>query len=236
MEKNLQDDLSYSLPDYITGELHDDIIKAEIEARILNDSTFRKEYESLKSTINFLERTELEAPSEVYFANLQANIISKVQKSNPIEKQTVLEKLLAYWKILVPALTVCVVIIIYSQNSETPQILLSEKTVKPERIRDTNSQNHDQIIEQKTDNIIISSRNDSEDIDEQYAPIIKNRKVISSSNSQNVSLDETVNISDALDEATIFEREDETQVQDEYSRLSSDEQLDILQSLKEKDF
>jgi hypothetical protein len=235
MEKNLQDDLRYNLPDYITGDLNDAIIKGKIEARLLTDSAFREEYDSLKSTINFLESAELEAPSEVYFANLQANIISKVQKAEPAEKQSILEKLLGYWKIVVPALTVCVVIIIYSRNSETPQIPLPENKVKSEKTGDTNLQNHDQIIEQKSDNTNVSVQNDTKTIEEQTAPVLRTKKVVSTNNSVTTS-DETVNISDALDGATIFGREDDSQAQDEYDRLSSDDQLDILQNLKEKSF
>jgi len=235
MEKNLQDDLRYNLPDYITGDLNDDIIKGKIEARLLTDSAFREEYDSLKSTMNFLEAAELEAPSEVYFANLQANIISKVQKPELAEKQSILEKLLGYWKIVVPALTVCVVIIIYSRNSETPQIPLPENKVKSEKTGDTNLQNHDQTIEQKTDNTNVSAQNDTETTEEQSVPVLRTKKVASTDNSLTTP-DETVNISDALDGATIFGREDDSQAQDEYDRLSSDDQLDILQNLKEKSF
>ncbi len=63
MENNHFDELLYSLPDYISGELDDNNIKEQIEAKLLTDSFFREEYDSLKTTMNFIRRTELEAPS-----------------------------------------------------------------------------------------------------------------------------------------------------------------------------
>lgn len=100
MENNQFDELLYSLPDYITGELNDDNVKEQIEAKLLTDSYFREEHDSLKSTMNFIRETELESPSEVYFANLQANILSKVHKEEAAEKPSVLAKLLGYWKVV----------------------------------------------------------------------------------------------------------------------------------------
>lgn len=235
MEKNLHDELSYSLPDFITGELNDERIRKQIEERLLTDAVFREEHDSLKSTMNFLQSTELDTPSEVYFANLQANILSKVQKPEPVEKQSMLEKLLGYWKIVVPALTVCVVIIIYSRNSETPQIPLPENKVPVMNSGDSNSSNHESISKDKVISEESNNQSDSQNNDDETVPALKNRKVISS-NSSTVTSDETSNISESLDGATIFGREDETQAQDEYENLSSDDQLDILQSLKDKNF
>lgn len=233
MENNHFDELLYSLPDYITGELDDGKIKEEIEAKLLVDSSFREEYDSLKSTMNFLQEAELEPPSEVYFANLQANILSKVRRGNPSEKQSILGRLVGYWKVVVPALTVCVVLVIYSQNMNSPQLPLTENKVQTTLTEKQDNKNHDTAGKDE----VLAKENSSIDNtvtsgESEFNP--KYKKQISISSNEILSSEDNSSYTDEPDGSILFGRDEETQAQDEYDNLSADDQLDILQSLKDK--
>lgn len=233
MENNHFDELLYSLPDYITGELDDEKIKEEIEAKLLVDSSFREEYDSLKSTMNFLQEAELEPPSEVYFANLQANILSKVRKENPSEKQSILGRLVGYWKVVVPALTVCVVLVIYSQNMNSPQLPFTENKVPAGLTEKQGNKNQDtagkdEVITKENSPSVNTVVSEEPDFTPRY------KKQISISSNEIKSIEDNSSLNDEPDGSILFGRDDETQAQDEYDNLSADDQLDILQSLKDK--
>ncbi len=233
MENNHFDELLYSLPDYITGELDDEKIKGEIEAKLLVDSSFREEYDSLKSTMNFLQEAELEPPSEVYFANLQANILSKVRRESPSERQSILGRLVGYWKVVVPALTVCVVLVIYSQNMNSPQLPFTENKVptalteKPTN-KSQDTAGKDEVIAKENSPSVNTVASEESDLTPRY------KKQISISSNEKITSEDNSSYTDEPDGSILFGRDDETQAQDEYDNLSADDQLDILQSLKDK--
>lgn len=234
MENIHFDELHYSLPDYITGELDDEKIKEQIEAKLLVDSSFREEYDSLKATMNFLQEAELEPPSEVYFANLQANILSKVHKDTPAEQHGILAKLVGYWKVLIPALTVCVVLVIYTRNMETPQLPLSQDIKvqipfndKGKNTQDTSSKDEDISTENSTQTENVSNN-------DVISTTPKHKKNELVSPQQIISSNEGASLTDDSEGSIIFGKDDESQAQDEYDQLSTDDQLDILQSLKDK--
>lgn len=239
METNNFNELLYSLPDYITGELNDDDIKEKIEARLLTDSSFREEYDSLKSTMNFLTQSELESPSEVYFANLQANILSRVHAKKEKRVESLLVKLAGYWKVFVPALTVCVVLVIYSRNINDTQIPMRVDKVQLPLNEITGTRNKPQdtsafdeaAATDKTEHIDMNQV--AADESDATFPIHKKSAVFGLSKA-NLTEDTPSSANDEIEGSLIFSREDDVQAQDEYDNLSTDDQLDILQSLKDK--
>lgn len=233
MENKHFDELLYSLPDYITGELHDDKVKKQIEEKLLTDSSFREEHDSLKTTMNFIQKTELEPPSEVYFANLQANILSKVHKQNSSEKQSIFAKLVGYWKVAVPALTVCIVLFVYSQNMKTPQLPLNENKEQMSLNDKPGSKPQDTTPKDEVITKDNSEPGNTEIVTETIGTPKYKRQIINSYN-ENISAEDNSTYSDDAEGSLLFSREDDTQAQDEYDNLSTDDQLDILQSLKDK--
>ncbi len=238
MENNHYEELLHSLPDYITGELDDENLRGQIGARLLTDSSFREEFDSLKSTMNFVRETELQVPSEVYFANLQANILSKVHTEKETHEVSFLGKLAGYWKVVVPALTVCVVLFIYMRNINTTQLPVSDK--KPQTIISDTPVSKTGI---GTGNI--SSENTTEDnyifLDEIFSDenesIVTNQKRIRNGNSIPSAIAvESAPVTDYTGTGTIFGRDEDMLTQEEYDNLPIEEQIEILQSLKEKTF
>lgn len=244
MENNHFDELLYSLPDYISGELDDEKVKEQIEAKLLVDSSFREEYDSLKSTMNFIREAEPEPPSEVYFANLQANILSKVHKETEPSRVSILSRLVGYWKVVVPALTVCVVLIIYTQNMNTPPLPLTENVkVQMPLQKSLNDKGGNKSQDTSTKDAVITnetsaptdntSSNESTEVNFNSSKH-KRTESESVSSKENVTTNESANLSDDSEGGIIFGREDDTQAQYDYDNLSTDDQLDILQSLRDK--
>ena len=240
MENTNFDELLYSLPDYITGELIDEDLKAQIEAKLLTDSSFREEFESLKSTMNFIRESELEAPSEVYFANLQANILSKVHKDEVPERQSILSRLVGYWKVAIPALTVCVVLVIYMSSMNTTPLPIKNEKVQVPSGETKNNITHDTNLKQNTIAAGESGQTEGafiEDVfssDENETDNYKPRRTGAYVPQESIAADESIAATEYNELNTIFGRDDEFQAQDEYEHLSQDDQLEILNSLKEK--
>lgn len=234
METNNFDELMYSLPDYITGELNDEDTKQKIEAKLLTDSSFREEYDSLKATMNFLTETELESPSEVYFANLQASILSKVHAKKEKSTDSLLVRLAGYWKVFVPALTVCVVIVIYSASINKPTLSVMEEKIQIPSIVDNGNKKTSPIT---IDTVVPTEtpvQESTETSDGSNMILKKNKKAEVNSPEEKISADENTGFNYDSEGSTIFGKDDDTQTQDEYENLSPDDQLDILNSLKEK--
>ncbi|MBX7045698.1 MAG: hypothetical protein K1X86_07650 [Ignavibacteria bacterium] len=236
MESNNFDELLYSLPDYISGELHDEHVKKQIEEKLLSDSSFRKEYDSLKAAMNFIQETELEPPSEVYFANLQANILSKVHKNESRSEQNFFARLLGWWKIVVPALTVCVVIVIYTRNMNTPELPLKEDKISQINSEKNVVSNQDTSAKDSNTNESVSPA-DNTSKDNTDESISKQKRTDTFTPVKTITADtETNSVNDDTDATYIFGRDDDSQVQDEYDNLSPDDQQDILESLKAQNF
>ena len=227
------DELMYSLPDYITGELKDKSTISQIESRMKSDTSFRNEYDSLTSTLNFMKETELEKPSEIYFANLQANILSAVHKDTERDSESfsenILAKLLGYWKVLVPAVTVCLVIVIYS-NMDTNNLPVTQEN-KPVVVTNENQKvtTPETVPQQKTAAGDTSIQTDNTQSD-------GTANVTPKQNNENLAMQQDVVLSDEAADDTegslFFGANDELQTQDEYEDLTPEEQSEILNNLK----
>jgi len=229
------DELLYSLPDYITGELKDTALISQIEAKIKSDDSFRKEYDSLTSTLNFMRETELEAPSEVYFANLQANILSKVHNEKKSESisENFLAKLVGYWKVLVPAVTVCIAIIVYS-NMNTNELNVTKENKPVTTVTDEKGKVN--APETAGNNIIASTDTSVQTDNTQTDVTLKTTPNDAVDNNSSSSLSTLLNTEEQTEDSdnNLFfgSSNDELQTQDEYEDLTPEEQMEILNNLK----
>jgi hypothetical protein len=147
-------------------------------------------------------------------------------------------RLAGYWKVFVPALTVCVVLFIYMREINTPQLPVTEKKMQI-------TPSDTPINKLSAGNEIIRSENPAEEnyffLDEVFSDDAEantqNQKRIKSFNTiPGAVADENVPVIDYAETGTIFGRDEEMQTQEEYDNLSIDEQMEILQSLKDKTF
>lgn len=120
--KHLNEELLYSLPDYINGQLKDQKLIVEIENEIANNPDFKIEYENLKNTFSFLEKTNFEEPSEAYFNNLLPNIHSKLDEKKGKRSFNIMDYLAPSLKYVLPVICVMFVVYIYTTNSSIEQV------------------------------------------------------------------------------------------------------------------
>lgn len=120
--KHLNEELLYSLPDYINGQLNDKKLIAEIENEISNNPDFKVEYENLKSTFLFLEKTNFEEPSEAYFNNLLPNIHAKLDTQKEKRSFNILNYLSPALKYVLPVICIMFVVYIYTNNPTVEQV------------------------------------------------------------------------------------------------------------------
>lgn len=120
--KHLNEELLYSLPDYINGQLKDHKLIVKIENEIANNPDFEIEYENLKNTFSFLEKTNFEEPSEAYFNNLLPNINAKLDEKKQKKSFNILDYLAPSLKYVLPVICVMFVVYIYTKNSSIEQV------------------------------------------------------------------------------------------------------------------
>lgn len=104
-----KDDLLNELPDYISGKIHDRILKKKIEYEISSNPEFEKIYHEFRETFSFLETSELEPPSGEYFSNLPLNIADKIKTGAVTEG--FFQKFKKHKMLLAPAFAVLILIV-----------------------------------------------------------------------------------------------------------------------------
>ncbi len=236
-KNNIRENLLQELPDYISGELSDNKIRAEIDELIKNDPSFANEYRLMKSALSFVGNAEHSSPDEVYFANLQSKILNRTSAK---ESVTFYSKLISYWKYLVPAVTVCIVILVYTSNmnNNSDNISTNLKTEKktqtniiPETLqkKEVTAENNVTDKEELT-NLYYSP--DDEEVFTDAAPLNRSKNLIENSgpaknNSDNILKEDIKQI-----QIDLFNSDDEDTYEDDYRSLSPEQQKQILDELK----
>lgn len=95
------------LLDYIEGNLTDEKQIQRIEELIETNPAFRETYNELLSSRELLNKMEFKQPDELYFATLLPKIRDRLEQRKS-HKTSI--SLLKYWRVLIPALTVILVI------------------------------------------------------------------------------------------------------------------------------
>ena len=128
MNKNIEH-LMHNLPDYITGELHDDGLRKEITDQINSDPLFKAEYEDMKNSFAFLGEATLSDPPGFYFNNLLPNINQKIDSL-----ETKPAGLFSGWlynalKFAIPALILVLGYYLYTQftSTDSEEVLTDHK-------------------------------------------------------------------------------------------------------------
>lgn len=108
--KYSKEDLLNYLPDFISGDISDISLNEELIRVIQSDMDFKKEYDTIKMSLNFLKNSDLEEPDNVYFNNLSVRINQRIDSESvrAIESGSA-PGFSRFWKFIIPALTVILV-------------------------------------------------------------------------------------------------------------------------------
>lgn len=244
MENNNElniEDLKLELPDYISGELKDNTMRQKIEILIRTDNDFKNEYNSLRTALSFISTSEFEKPQELYFANLQSRILEKTSAKE--EAIPFYNKIISYWKYLVPAVTVCIVILIYTSNMNTvpdKTLPVSKTEIKTESIvtpENTTAQkteiSKDDTSADNEDLADLYYSPDDEDLFISTTPVLKQKN-----NNQTQQQDNSNDAANIIKEdikqlqINLFNSDEEDSYEDDYRSLSPEAQKQIIEELK----
>ncbi|MFZ4592481.1 MAG: hypothetical protein ACOYN6_15880 [Ignavibacteria bacterium] len=119
METNKNnEDLLYSLPDYITGKLNDERIRHNIEEEIRINAGFREEYELMKETYSSIKDLEFSEPPAHYFTNMVPRINQRIESNSGFSFAHMF-RLANLFKYALPAVSVIVLIVIFTFSNKS---------------------------------------------------------------------------------------------------------------------
>jgi len=237
MEKKfIKEEFLENLPDYINHSIDDDILRKEIQTEIETNPDFKKEFELLKSTLNTINNFELSKPPENYFNSLLPRINEKIY--NKPERFGFLKNLSVLWKLAVPVVTIIVFFISYKtffENNEYTNRLNKNSIVL----------NNDTQISNKSNDTVFGNPEEkksllSENFESEYA--INPDKTIgtnttenksNSYNKKNSNSTNITNISENIpDEELFYSTDDDDAYEQDFDKLSSEEQNNIISKIK----
>jgi hypothetical protein len=223
--KHLNEELLYSLPDYINGQIKDQKLISEIEAEINNNPGFKLEYENLRNTFLFLNKTQFEEPSEAYFNNLLPNIHAKLDAKREKKKFSILDYLSPTLKYVLPVICILFVVYIYTKDTTVEQVAVinqPETTIVSENTLTNNIQGDSNT------SINESTGNSNESVTQTQTETVAVQ-------TENITA-ETINQieTDIIATDNAFTTEDD--IYDiQYEGLSDEDEEQILNSLKNSD-
>jgi hypothetical protein len=233
---NPEDELLYSLPDYVNGKVHDERLKSGIEKRINTDEEFRNEYMSVRNAFRFVKSSSLEEPPEHYFNSLVPRLNERIEKSRSVPAKD-LRFILHLWRYVVPALTVILVIIIVAIPRKDKNELIqngnkdtqSNVTYSEDSLLEPSREDNDAV---ETD---LSGGQDITDVTVnpvtiKYAPNKKDAAI----ENKNVILNITDLIPDSDENAA--EENDEYNYESDFKNLTPSEQNEVLANLSKTKF
>ena len=237
MNKNINnEDLIYSLPDYITGKLNDEGIKFRIEEEIRNNNGFRQEYELLKETYSSLKNLEFSEPPSHYFNNLIPRLNQRIENESKFSFAH-LFRLANLFKYALPAVTVvCVIVLITftnKSNKDENMFIQSDNTISDimkgslDTAMAVNTEIGDSALDEN-DAVDNTADNTTQVSKVTYFKIADNSTFEISPNS--------ANIEDLLTESEDADNDDAFMYENEFTNLSKTEQSDIINKLTKVNF
>ncbi|MDD5361590.1 MAG: hypothetical protein PHN88_05630 [Ignavibacteria bacterium] len=233
---NLEDELLYSLPDYVNGKVYDESLKSEIEKKIKTDAEFRNEYLSVRNAFQFVKDSSFEEPPEHYFNNLVPRLNERIERSRSVSAID-FRFILHLWRYIVPALTVILVIVIVAIPRKDKNELIQNGN------KDTQS-----VVTFTDDSPLepASVDNDAEETDITETPdavgIINNPVTIKYTPDKKETAIENknviVNITDLIQdtEENAAEESDEYNYESDFKNLTPSEQNEVLANLSKTKF
>jgi len=146
------EEIKCNLPDYISNNIADKELICSIEKELKTNSELREDLEELKSTFGFLKTSGFQVPPDNYFANLPVKINERIQTTEV--DRSFLDRLSLFWKILIPAITVILIVILLFNSSKNDT----------DKIQTTNADSNKNELRQKKPEPVENKNNVSNEI------------------------------------------------------------------------
>jgi hypothetical protein len=238
METNKNnEDLLYSLPDYITGKLNNEGIKHNIEEEIRINADFREEYELMKETYSSIKNLELSEPPAHYFTNLVPMINQRIESQNRITFSHIF-KLANLFKYALPAVSVIVIIFIFTfsnKNNVNENMFVQTDNTITEIMKTQNDSTHEK--NEAVDNNKYEEKDITENTLQSDSPQISKEKNKANIDNSVIKIgNNSVNIEELFAETEETEIYDDYVYETEFSTLSGNEQTELINKLSKTKF
>jgi hypothetical protein len=219
------DELIFSLPDYITGRDLEKNIREQIEERLKVDNLFYAEYIKIMDTYEYMKGVETDKAPDNYFSSLLPKINERIE-SNRMQK-SLWHYIIGSWKIAVPALTVILLIMIFNKSDKIEHINVVPEFKEQALMlpADSNGKNSNEVINNIGSKVSESTENTNRET--VTAPV--KQKNVKVSNEENTAV-----LNESLFGET--EEEDEFYYEDEFHNLNENEQNELINNLKNTKF
>jgi hypothetical protein len=231
------EELLENLPDYINGRIENSELKNAINSEISSNSEFKKEFESLNNTFKSINNFSFTEPPDYYFNNLLPRINDRIytaSKSNNFKKS-----FSAIWKFGLPVTAVILMFIGYKtfyNNNEYIKNINSNSQIEITNDYQSKIKNDDSVVKNDTE----VSTSETESANENGNFISNTTKsfytkqntydrIINTEENNIIAIDITDN---TPDDDVFFSNDEESNIEQEFEKLNSDEQNKILSEIK----
>lgn len=231
-----KEELRENLPDYINNKVKDTELIEAIRYEISNNKDFKKEYDSIFSVFSNINDIEFSEPPENYFNNLLPGINDRITRRD--ETINFIRNLSNLWKYAVPIAAIILFFIGYKtifrnsdyidQLDKDTHVIFKELNYSDEKA-DTSENTEENFI---TENSIYTD-DKKETPSDKIKPDIK-KKHEPSRHNPSITEDnalEYLDFSD-LENEEIFFSEDDINYEQEFEKLSKEEQNEIILKIK----
>lgn len=254
ISKPEREELLHCLPDYINGKIEDSELLAQIKNELQNSTQFKNEYESLRITMGFLDKSELESPGDLYFTNLSVVINDRLKTKtfalNRRQPQVI-------WKFLLPVISIIIIALMayyyFEYEKEEVQVASVQDKNHPEAERNSGIQDnvgneqqqsvHENNTAREKDLNGTTANSKTSKVSSKKNKTLKEHKnsaepVIEKPEAENNLVADNIELSSEETEEqsqdVFMTNEDEEEIlEDEFFELSPDQQNEILESLKQ---
>jgi hypothetical protein len=237
-----KEELLENLPDYINNGIDDAELKEAIRIEIETNPDFKKEYDLFNSTLKTVNNFSFSEPPDNYFNSLLPRINEKIYKNS--ETFSFLKNLSILWKFAIPVVTILSFFISYKtffnsneyanklNDNNDNNISLYTDTQKNIKTNDTELTNKEELTSEELENFLESEEISSDNIRSYYSKhYVSDNKSNLMKNDEN--MDVSINFSDNIpDEEVFYSTEDEENVEQEFDRLNTEEQNNIISKIK----
>lgn len=228
------EDLLYSLPDYITGKLSDEDLKNKIANEIEINTGFREEYELLKETYSSIKNLEFSEPPAHYFTNLVPLINQRIESESKFSFAHIF-RITNLLKYALPAVSVVLLIVVFTftnkSNKEENMFVQTDNTITNimKETVDSTTVNKEAVEEASTEKV---AENNTE-VSVQVVREKNTKQTVKTVKEANVN---TSNILELFTENEEPEAEEVFMYESEFTNLSKNEQSDLLSKLSKTKF
>jgi hypothetical protein len=225
-----KEELRNELPDFINGKVIDEKIKEEIVFLLKTDEEFKKYYDELSSSINFLSKAELNSPPDFYFNNLSAKINRKISSPEYKKVKPSWKKIFQY---IAPAAAIVLIFIFlfFNNRDEANLDLRSNDNIEIETEKITEQKFEENKSNEAGQDMEII-KNDDREIRNSNSVVNRKSGNIASENLNNINIVEAENETGFY---PIIDLDDNYLIEDEFESLPPNQQQEILYNLSKAD-